>query len=110
MSIGILGLWSLNYAPTLLVILPMVAFGSMTWAASDLSLRSKLQNAFPRRYRGRAFGFLGALAFALVLSASLGLGILMDLMAHYPVFFGVNAVFTVLAVALFFAARALKKK
>jgi len=110
MALGILGLWSLNYAPTLLVILPMVAFCSMTWAASDLSLRSKLQNAFPDRYRGRAFGFLGAVAFALVLATSLGLGVLMDAMAHYPVFFGVNVVLTVLAALLFYSARALKKK
>lgn len=108
MSLGLIGLWTLNFAPTLFALVPLIAFGSLTWAASDLSLRTRLQDGLPSRLRGRAFAFIGAAAFAIVLAASLGLGTLFDAVAAAPVFLGVNAVIAVLAATLFYAAKRLK--
>ncbi|MEE8425226.1 MAG: MFS transporter [Elusimicrobiota bacterium] len=109
MSLGVMGLWVFTLRPELWFILPLVAFGSMTWAASDLSLRSKLQNALPHRYRGRAFGFIGAVAFALILLASLGIGALMDTVAAASVFLGINIALVPLALLMFYAGMKLRK-
>ncbi|OIO12030.1 MAG: hypothetical protein AUJ52_00985 [Elusimicrobia bacterium CG1_02_63_36] len=108
MALGLLGLWTLTFAPTLWALVPLVAFGSLTWAASDLSLKTRLQDGLPSRLRGRAFAFVGAAAFAIVLAASLGLGTLFDAVAAAPVFFGVNAVIAVLVATLFYAAKRLQ--
>ncbi len=109
MSLGIMGLWVFTLRPDLMFVLPLVALGSMTWAASDLSLRSKLQNALPHRYRGRAFGFIGATAFALILGASLGLGTLMDAMAAASVYLWLNIALVPLAALMFYAGLKLRK-
>ncbi|MBI5595338.1 MAG: MFS transporter [Elusimicrobia bacterium] len=107
MAAGVLALWVLNFAPSFWFILPAVAFGSFSWAASDLSLRSKIQETLPPAVRGRAFGFLTAAAFAVVLAASFGLGLLFDALPAAPVFWGVNAALTLMAVGLFYAAKKL---
>lgn len=109
MSVGILGLWTFSLAPNLWFILPAVAFGSLSWAASDLSLRSKIQESLPAELRGRTFGFLTAAAFALVLLVSATLGFAFDAFSAGPTFWAVNAVLTLVVGGLLFAASRLAK-
>lgn len=109
MSLGILALWTLTLAPSLWFILPAVAFGSLTWAASDLSLRSKIQESLPPELRGRTFGFLTAATFALVLLSSATLGFVFDAVAAGPAFWAINAALTAVVAGLFFAASRLSK-
>lgn len=106
MTIGSLGIVSLTFASSLnlWIILGMIAFRSMTWATSELSLRSKLQNSLPKHLRGRAFAFISAVAFALILATSMGVGFLMDIVPQLTVFYGVDIALAVAAVVLFFAA------
>jgi hypothetical protein len=103
MAMGLLGLWVFTLAPQLAFVLPLIAFGSLTWAASDLSLRSKLQNALPPHLRGRSFGFLGAAAFAIVMLASLALGQMLDAVAVGPVFLVVGIAVSIIAALMFWA-------
>ena len=107
MAAGVLALWVLNFAPSFWFLLPAVAFGSFSWAASDLSLRSKIQETLPPSVRGRAFGALTAAAFSIVLASSFGLGLLFDAFPVGPVFWGVNAVLTAMVVVLAYAAKKL---
>lgn len=109
MSLGVLGLWAFTLAPSLWVVLPAVAFGSLTWAASDLSLRSKIQESLPPELRGRTFGFLTAVTFALVLLTSAVLGVVFDAFAAGPAFWAVNAALTAVVLGLFYAASRLAK-
>lgn len=107
MSMGLVGLWAFTFSPTLWAILPWIAFGSLSWAASDLSLRSKLQEILAPEMRGRTFGFLTAAAFAIVFLSSMGLGFIFDAFPAAPVFLGINAVLLVLVGGLFYAAHKL---
>ena len=86
-----------------------MAFGSLSWAASDLSLRSKIQESLPAELRGRTFGFLTAAAFALVLLVSATLGFAFDAFSAGPTFWAVNAVLTAVVAGLLFAASRLAK-
>lgn len=109
MSLGILGLWTFSVTPSLWFILPAVAFGSLSWAASDLSLRSKIQESLPAELRGRTFGFLTAAAFALVLLVSATLGFAFDAFSAGPTFWALNAVLSAVVLGLLFAASRLAK-
>ncbi|MBI3297483.1 MAG: hypothetical protein HYZ75_04930 [Elusimicrobia bacterium] len=107
MSVGLLGVWVFTFAPSVWWILPFVAFRALSWAASDLSLRSKLQESLAPELRGRTFGFLTAAAFGMVLLSSLALGLLFDAFPAASVFLGLNAGLTLAAIGLFYAARRL---
>lgn len=107
MAVGLLGLWAMSFTQELLILLPLIAFGSLSWAASDISLRGKLQNSLPQAMRGRAFGFIGAVGYVTILLASLSLGWLMDAWGGGPIFLAVNAVITVSALLLFKAGKVL---
>ena len=72
--------------------------------------RLERKGAFPKRLRGRSFGFIGAAAFALILGSSLGLGLLFDAMAHSTVFMGINIAITAMAALLIYAGRKLRHK
>ncbi|TBR19160.1 hypothetical protein EPO15_14540 [bacterium] len=109
MSLGLLGLWTFTFAPSLWFILPAVAFGSLSWAASDLSLRSKIQESLPAELRGRTFGFLTAATFSLVLLVSAALGVAFDMFSAGPTFWIINAVISLMAVGMVFAASRLSK-
>ncbi len=102
-AFGLLGVWVFALYPQLAFLLPLVAFRSLTYAASDLSLRSKLQNALPPSLRGRVFGFIAATAFSLILGASYGLGRMLDAFGAGPVFIGVGVAATLLAALMFYA-------
>lgn len=107
MAVGLLGLWAMSFTQELIILLPLIAFGSLSWAASDLSLRGKLQNSLPDALRGRAFGFIGAVGYVTILLASLGLGRLMDAWGGGPVILAVNIAVTALALLLFKAGKVL---
>ncbi|MBI4423891.1 MAG: MFS transporter [Elusimicrobia bacterium] len=109
MAFGLLGLWALSATTQLWLLLPLVAFKSLSWAASDLSLRGKLQNSLPPAVRGRTFGFIGAVGYVAVMAISLGLGLLMDAAGKAPVIFGVNVGLTLLLALLLAAAARLAK-
>jgi hypothetical protein len=106
MTIGSLGIIGLTFAQSipLWVILGLIGFRSMTWATSELSLRSKLQNGLPKQMRGRAFAFISAVAFGLILSVSMGVGFLMDFLPQISVFYGIDIALVALAVVLFLSA------
>ncbi|MEK7746562.1 MAG: hypothetical protein AAB576_07850, partial [Elusimicrobiota bacterium] len=107
MALGLLGLWSLFLGQGLALLLPLVAFSSLSWAASDLSLRGKIQAALPESVRGRSFAFISAVGFLSVLILSLGVGFLMDLAAHSAVFLAIGAAVTAMAVLMWQASRVL---
>ncbi len=107
MALGLLGLWSLFLGQGLALLLPLVAFSSLSWAASDLSLRGKLQAALPESVRGRSFAFISAAGFLSVLVLSLGVGFLMDLAARSAVFLAVGAAVTAMAVLMWQASKIL---
>ncbi len=109
MALGFLGLWGLSAAQNLWILLPLIALGSLTWAASDLSLRGKLQKGLPESLRGRAFGFIGAVGYVAILAASLGLGALMDALGSAPVLLVFNLALAALILLLLKAARVLGK-
>jgi hypothetical protein len=106
MTLGSLGIIGLTFADTIpfWTVLLLIGFRSMTWATSELSLRSKLQNGLPKQIRGRAFAFIGAVAFGLILAASMGVGFLMDILPRLTVFYGIDVVLVALAAMLFFSA------
>ena len=108
MALGLLLLWAFPLTGQLWMLLPLIMATSLTWAASDISVRSKLQNSLPANKRGRAMGFVNAMTFLLTLGANLGLGALFDAFPSLQVFGGVAAAVTALALAAFYAAGRLK--
>ncbi|HAH06708.1 MAG TPA: hypothetical protein DCM05_09315 [Elusimicrobia bacterium] len=109
MALGTLALWALCFTQSLPVLLPLIAFSSVSWAASDLSLRGKLQAALEPAVRGRSFSFISAATFLSVLAVSLGVGFLFDALPAAAVLIGVNAAFTLAAAAMLWAAGKLKR-
>ncbi|MFA6029005.1 MAG: hypothetical protein WC969_04025 [Elusimicrobiota bacterium] len=110
LALGLVGLWAFSISPTLWTILPFITLSRVTWAASDLSLRGKLQSAISPDKRGRTFGLITAVTFVLIVASSLGLGMLMDAFPISAVYIGVNVVLTLLALVLLKASFPLAEK
>lgn len=99
--------WLMAFTRILPLVLPVFLLMSMTWAASDLSLRSEVQSTLDEKDQPRAASFLFS-AFVLGAAAvSLGLGALFDLLPITYALAGVFAFFTAVAAAVFHASRRL---
>jgi len=102
--------WLMAFTHALPLVLPIIFFMSMTWASSDLSLRSEIQSSLGEKDQPRATSFMYG-AFVLGAAASsLGLGALFDLLPVTLALAGVFALFTVLGVVVFYASRRLTAK
>ena len=102
--------WALAFTHSLPLILPVILVMSMTWSAGDLSLRSEVQSAVSEKDQPRATSFLYSLLVLGSAAASFALGALFDGLALAPALYGVFALFTVLAAAVFYASRRLSAK
>jgi hypothetical protein len=109
MAAGAMAVWVFSASRNLALILPMITLRGLTWAASDLSLRGKIQTSLAPGERGKALGFITSTGFFLIMSSSLGIGFWLDGSPHELVFLGVAAVFTLLAAAVVLASFHLKK-
>jgi len=108
-ALGLLLIWALASTTSLPFLLPLILVSSLTWAASDLSLRSEVQGTVAEKDQPRALSFLyGAFVLGSALM-SLALGALLDGLGVGPALFWICGGITALAVAVFFAARRLKK-
>lgn len=109
---GALGLtltWALAFSHSLPILLPLIMLSSLTWAASDLSLRSEVQRSVSEKNQPRAISFLyGAFVLGSAL-ASLALGGLLDALPASVALLWICGGFSALAVTVFFAARRLKR-
>ncbi|MFA5138001.1 MAG: hypothetical protein WC728_02120 [Elusimicrobiota bacterium] len=108
MGLGLLSLWSLALTRDIWILLAFAVVKSLTWIASDLSLRSKLQNSIPEDRRGRALGFMNTLALASILASSLGVGFLLDSMAPLAALYWIAGGISALAAVMLLAARHLR--
>jgi predicted MFS family arabinose efflux permease len=109
---GALGLtltWALAFSHSLPILLPLIMLSSLTWAASDLSLRSEVQRSVSEKDQPRAISFLyGAFVIGSAL-ASLALGGLLDALPASIALLWICGGFSALAITVFFAARRLKR-
>ncbi|MBI5201416.1 MAG: MFS transporter [Elusimicrobia bacterium] len=108
-AVGLLGIWALSATSSLPLLFTLIFLSSLTWAASDLSLLSFLQSVLPEKTQPRALGFLVGLTTLVSTVAALSLGKALDGIGAAAGIVGANAAFTILAVALYFAAKRLKK-
>ncbi len=108
-ALGLLLIWTLAFSHSLPILLPLILFSSMSWAASDLSLRSEVQRSVSEKNQPRAISFLyGAFVIGSAL-ASLAIGGLLDAMPMTRALVWICGAFTALAVSVFFASRRLKR-
>ena len=108
-AIGLLLIWTLAFSHSLPILLPLILLSSMSWAASDLTLRSEVQRSVSEKDQPRAISFLyGAFVIGSAL-ASLALGGALDALTVSKALIWICAGFSVLAVTVFFAARRLKR-
>lgn len=109
---GALGLtltWALAFSHSLPILLPLILVSSLTWAASDLSLRSEVQRDVTEKDQPRAIAFLYGVFVLGSALVSLALGGLLDAMPVAAGLFWICGGFTVLAAIVLFASRRLKK-
>jgi predicted MFS family arabinose efflux permease len=107
-ALGLLMTWALAFSQSLPLLLPLILVSSLTWAASDLSLRSEVQRSVSEKDQPRAISFLyGAFVIASVL-ASLAIGAAFDVLTVGPALIWICAGFTVLALTVLYASRRLK--
>lgn len=108
-ALGLLLIWTLASTTALPILLPLILVSSLSWAASDLSLRSEVQGTVAEKDQPRALSFLyGAFVIGSSL-LSLALGGLLDAMPTASALVWICGLFSALAVAVFFASRRLKK-
>jgi MFS family permease len=108
-ALGLLLIWALAFSTNLPLLLPLILFSSMSWAASDLSLRSEVQRSVSEKNQPRAISFLyGAFVIGSAL-VSLAIGGLLDAMPMTRALIWICGAFSALAVAVFFASRRLKR-
>lgn len=108
-ALGLLLTWTLAFSHSLPILLPLILLSSLTWSASDLSLRSEVQRSIGEREQPRALAFLyGAFVIGSAL-ASLALGALLDGLGASSALFWICGGFTALALAVLLASRRLKK-
>lgn len=108
-ALGLLLIWTLASTTALPVLLPLILISSLTWAASDLSLRSEVQRAVPEKDQPRALSFLyGAFVLGSA-AASFALGGLMDALGMGAALYWICGGISAIALAVFFAARRVKR-
>ena len=106
-AMAMLASWAMLFTSTLPFILPVFLLMSMTWAASDLALRSEVQSSLSEKEQPRVTSVLFS-AFVLGAAAvSLGLGALFDLLPITWALAGVFALFTAIGGAVHHASRRL---
>jgi hypothetical protein len=106
---GLLLIWALATTTALPVLLPLILVSSLTWAASDLSLRSEVQRTVAEKDQPRALSFLyGAFVLGSA-AASFALAGVMDALGMGPALYWICGVITALALGVFLAARRLKR-
>ncbi|MDP3544276.1 MAG: MFS transporter [Elusimicrobiota bacterium] len=107
-ALGLLLIWALALSTSLPILLPLILFSSLTWAASDLSLRSEVQRTVSEKDQPRAISFLyGAFVLGSAL-VTLALGALLGALPTATALFWICAGFSALALAVFYASRRLK--
>jgi len=107
-ALGLLLIWALAFSHSLPILLPLILFSSLSWAASDLSLRSEVQRSVSEKDQPRAISFLyGAFVIGSAL-VSLALGGLFDAMPIALALFWICGGFSALAFLVLFASRRLK--
>ena len=108
-ALGLLLIWALASTTSLPILLPLILVSSLTWAASDLSLRSEVQGSVAEKDQPRALSFLyGALVLGSA-AASFALGGLLDALGMGPALYWICGAITVLALGVFLAARRIKR-
>jgi len=108
-ALGLLLIWALALSTSLPILLPLIMFSSLTWAASDLSLRSEVQRSISEKDQPRAISFLyGAFVIGSAL-VSLALGALLGAIATPAALFWICGGFSALALIVLYAARRLKR-
>ncbi len=106
-ALGLLLIWALAFSQSLPILLPLIMLSSLTWAASDLSLRSEVQRSVGGQEQPRALAFLyGAFVLGSALT-SLALGGLIDALTVGPALFWICGAFTALALGVYYASRRL---
>jgi len=107
-ALGLLLTWALAFSTSLPLLLPLILFSSLTWAASDLSLRSEVQRSVSEKEQPRAISFLyGAFVIGSSL-LSLALGGLLGAMPAGVALYWICGGFSAIALAVFIASRRLK--
>lgn len=107
-AVGLLLTWALAFSTSLPLLLPLILFSSLTWAASDLSLRSEVQRTVSEKDQPRAISFLyGAFVIGSSL-LSLALGGLLGAMPAAVALYWICGGFSALALTVFLASRRLK--
>ncbi|MBI2787900.1 MAG: MFS transporter [Elusimicrobia bacterium] len=107
-ALGLLLTWALAFSTSLPLLLPLILFSSLTWAASDLSLRSEVQRSVSEKEQPRAISFLyGAFVIGSSL-LSLALGGLLGAMPAAVALYWICGGFSAIALAVFLASRRLK--
>jgi len=106
-AFGLLAVWAMTMTTSLPILLPIMLAFSLTWAASDLSLWSYLQSKLPEDIQTRTSSFLVAAFITATIVTNLLLGRVMDLFPLSWAFIGINALFTVLALVVWRAAKKL---
>jgi predicted MFS family arabinose efflux permease len=108
-ALGLLLIWTLASTTALPILLPLILVSSMSWAASDLSLRSEVQSSVAEKDQPRAMSFLyGALVLGSS-AASFAIGAVLDALGAGPALSWICGVITALALAVFFGSRKIKK-
>lgn len=106
-ALGLLLTWALAFSTSLPLLLPLILFSSLTWAASDLSLRSEVQRSISEKEQPRAISFLyGAFVIGSSL-LSLALGGLLGAMPAAVALYWICGGFSAIALAVFVASRRL---
>lgn len=108
-ALGLLLTWALAFSTSLPILLPLILFSSLTWAASDLSLRSEVQRTVSEKDQPRAISFLyGAFVLGSAL-VTLALGALLGALPTATALFWICAGFSALALGVLYASRRLKR-
>ena len=106
-ALGLLLIWTLAFSTALPVLLPLILASSLTWAASDLSLRSEVQRSVAEKDQPRALSFLyGAFVLGSA-AASFALGGFMDWLGVGAALYWICGGIAALAAAVFLASRRL---
>lgn len=107
-ALGLLLIWGLATTTSLPFLLPLILVSSLTWAASDLSLRSEVQGRVAEKDQPRALSFLyGAFVLGSAL-VSLALGGILDALGMGLALYWICGGITALALAVLYASRRLK--
>lgn len=108
-ALGLLLIWALASTTSLPILLPLILVSSLTWAASDLTLRSDVQASVSEKDQPRAQSFLFSAYVLGSAAASFALAGAIDALGVGPALIWISAGITALALAVFLASRRLKR-